>query len=119
MVQGYKGGEMITKWPDKPGNVKRVVFQHYRVPDDMVMPRIKGWPDPKGEPSERILFHYRKGVDRWTPSLFGGKTVCMIETTDGWFKTAEAMCSLSDPFSYKVGREIAYTRALEMALNVQ
>ena len=113
MVKAYP-----IEWPNKPEFVKRVVFQHYRVPDAMIPPRMesKYWPNPKGQPLSVMLFHYRKGVDQWRPSLYGGKTVCMLETVDGKRVTAEAVCSLSDPFSYDTGRQIAFTRAVNQAI---
>lgn len=102
-MDGYE----LVKWPQWLVGVKRVVFQHYRVPNEM-----HWWLGLKGEPAPEYLYHYRKGVDTWTPAQRGGRTVCVLDLDDGRRLIGEAVCSLSDPFDYSRGRDLSYTRAL-------
>lgn len=91
-----------------PG-VKRVTFEHYRLPEWEI------WFSCVGKPADDSLYHYRKGVDGWLVSPRGGKTVCHLVLEDGRKFTGEAVCSLSDAFSYKKGRDLSFERALNAA----
>jgi hypothetical protein len=97
--------------------VRRVVFEHYRVPYYEHPGKIRGFDAPSGKPHPELMHHYRKGLDTWTPSANGGKTLCILTMEDGKRFTGEAVCSLSDTFDYKFGRDIAFERAL-LAANV-
>lgn len=77
----------------------KILFKHYRTTD------IE---HKKGKPKKQWLFH----PSWFNPGLYlaprGGKTVYQIILAEG-----EAMCSMSDQFCYKTGRELAFERALE------
>jgi hypothetical protein len=73
---------------------------------------IEGHCEIKGKP-EGLLFHYRKGFDQWEPAKYGGKTICHLTLKNGTCLDGVSMCSLSDKFIYKEGRDRSFTRAVE------
>ena len=95
--------------------MKKIVYQHYRVPRQA----IAGDEPRKGEPSSSQLVGYGRDK-KWKlealsspPFERGGKTVCKILDDDGSLILArESTCSFADNFSYRLGRLIAYGRAI-------
>lgn len=107
----------------------KVRYQHERVPRLLYNIHLhKTGSRPKGPPRELYLFPYspRYGffninVDEDTltnllykePSHYGGRTVAIVyDRNDEVVATGVATCSLSDRFSYKIGRQVALGRAL-------
>lgn len=92
----------------------KVEFRHYRVMDRKKLPR-------KGAPSSNFLRRYGKGSGFYgefispapAPFARGGKTVCIITLDDGAKFRGTALCSMSDAFSYTIGRAISHGRAVK------
>lgn len=87
--------------------VKKVKFQHFRVRPDS--------DQKKGEPKHIELYSQKDGrfimpFDE-DPCPRGGATVCYIQLGDGVVVAGKAMCSMSDHFCYRTGREISFRRA--------
>ena len=74
----------------------RVAFKHYRIP--------VGW--------EYEPLHYRRKRSKWTPQPKGGKTECFLYFQGRLVARGETVCSLSDNYSYREGREWAFEYAL-------
>lgn len=111
----------------------KIEFTHWRLPAQMLNYEYR----KRGEPSSDALIEYSKGngfyvsnpgseiykFDGVTPHPRGGKTVCrIIDDSDKQDKLVivaigVAVCSMSDNFSYKRGRDIAYGRASRAAKN--
>lgn len=92
--------------------VKKVVVEHYRVPDVVGRILSRGG-NLRGQPSERQLVRYRRnGANSrgFVPFPQGGRTVVTVVFEDGTELSAEAVCSLADHFSYKRGKQIATGR---------
>lgn len=105
-----------------------VRFSHYRPyssqVDDMVR-YYKHFPDT---PLRRVVIrdyidgcateHYVRGFTKWTPSVWGGTTICSIHDA----KTNEVIsmsctdCKYPDHFCYKTGRDTAFQNALKNAV---
>ena len=88
------------------GKKIRVVFDYYRCNSNVV--RLK-----KGRPTEDDLWTYRRSNSCWMPSARGGKTVAKFLDGDKVLAIGEALCSFSDNFNYKKGRELAFDRAIQ------
>ena len=88
----------------------KVYYKHYRVPSYVTGLR--------GQPANGHLFGYSRARKRksFRPASTGGATECTIVLDNGAAFNGIAYCSYSDPFCYKTGREIAYERAVKMAL---
>ena len=96
-----------------------ITYRHFRcIQDPTKRPRCKG------KPSKKMLLRYLKsenGFEAWPrelggrPATKGGLTLCTITTGDGDQYTGVALCSLSENFSYKEGRDKARSRA-ELAM---
>lgn len=88
----------------------KVFYKHYRVPSYVTGLR--------GQPENKHLFGYSRAKKRksFTPASTGGATECTIALDNGAVFKGVAFCSYSDPFCYKTGREIAYERAVNAAL---
>jgi hypothetical protein len=92
--------------------VGKVFVEHYRVPE-LVGRILKRGGNLKGVPSERQLMRYKRNGQEaraFVPHPNGGKTVVTVVLEDGTEVSEESVCSLSDNFSYKVGRNIAIGR---------
>lgn len=81
----------------------KIVFKHYRVEEICANQVPK-----KGKPKRKWLTE--KGNGLYRSYSRGGKTTCQIILAEG-----EAICSMSDQFCYKEGRELAFQRALKEA----
>lgn len=93
-------------------DVEKIIVEHYRVPEILGRLLKKGG-NLKGIPQERQLLRYKRNGDEsrpFRPHPHGGKTVVTFVMEDGTELRAESLCSLSDNFSYQVGREIAVER---------
>ena len=95
----------------------KVEFRHYRIVDKKRLPR-------KGAPSSDWLMRYGKANGFFSdphytrhPFARGGKTVCVITLDDGAQFRGTAVCSMSDAFSYKIGRAISHGRAVKAVFN--
>ena len=96
----------------------KVTVKHYRI-DDLNKPECT-----KGKPPEGLLYRYRKVTNEnilnfFYPATRGGKTEVTIQLFDEHGDpvirfVGIALCSLSDGFCYKRGREIAMGRALKL-----
>jgi hypothetical protein len=98
----------------------KIEFRHWRVQSCRIncdLPLSK-----KGKPRPNDLWpYYRKnGGMKWGwADERGGRTSCVIwknnETIKGMYtiSTGTALCSMSDNFCYKTGRDLAFQRALE------
>ena len=93
----------------------KVEFSHYRIANKKGLSR-------KGAPSSDWLMRYGKGsgfysynniIKQKLPFPRGGKTVCVITLDDGAQFRGTAVCSMSDAFSYKIGRAISHGRAVK------
>lgn len=92
--------------------IEKIIVEHYRVPEIVGRLLRKGG-ILTGMPVDRQLLRYRRNGDEsrpFTPHPHGGKTVVTYVMEDGTELRAESVCSLSDNFSYKVGRTIAIGR---------
>ena len=89
----------------------KMVVQHYRVPEFpfLLLPN-------KGKPHMAFLYPYSRifgFIDfdsNIKPSTRGGATVvCLLDQVDNsdWISSGGTVCSMSDNFSYKTGRELA------------
>lgn len=99
----------------------KIKYRHYRVPQAYAKHVKKAGP-PKNidlQPYSRSSGFYMhvntRLAEEAKPMTKGGMTVCTI-TEDGEYgvfvlATGVARCSMSDVFSYKVGRELALERA--------
>ena len=86
-------------------------FEYYRVPDIGRYNKIK-----KGVPP--ALAKYSRKCKDWRytpvrPYTRGGVVYCNIFAKDRLISTGDSICSMSDNFCYRVGREIALGRALK------
>ena len=80
----------------------KIEYTHFRVPGK---PKKK-----RGKPGSLLL--YRRSDPSFKPFSKGGVTHCIIRGDDGEVMAkGEGRCSMSDNFSYKIGRRIAYGRA--------
>lgn len=94
----------------------RVTYDYYRVPEHIMNPSttlIK--PQHKGQPQHAM--RYKKSNPSFKPYPKGGGVVCKLWMGDVLVGQGLAVCSMSDNFCYKVGRNIAYTRARHNMLN--
>jgi len=88
----------------------RTTYTYYRVPEFAMRPSTTLFkPKYKGQP-EHVL-PYRKSRPAFRPYPKGGGVVCKLWADDVLVGEGVATCSMSDNFCYKVGRNIAYTRA--------
>lgn len=88
--------------------MKDVRFIYFRVPPWYLKTKSK----PKW------LYPYRRGAgyqlyNNVNPR--GGMVICQLMWGDAIFVEGKAICSMSDNFNYKIGREMAYGRALKKA----
>lgn len=92
----------------------KVRFAHYRIP----MGDESGC---KGAPPDKCLYRYSRKqgflsdtrfLVHQPPQAKGGKTTCVISIDDSTSVVGISRCSLSDNFSYGIGRAIAFKRAL-------
>ena len=90
-------------------------FEYYRVVDAQDYYPEKG--APRKSSLERYFrsdgFHYCKG---FPPRARGGKTICYLYKdcgNEGPVGASAAVCSMSDNFCYRTGRDIALGRALK------
>jgi hypothetical protein len=90
-----------------------VVYEHYRV--DAATGELKRYYQGCSEASE-------KHPGDWSPAERGGETICYIypegKETDtrmmeDLLSCGAAKCSLKDAFSYRLGRQISYGRAMK------
>ena len=78
----------------------------------------------KGRPNRGLLYQYSKkygflDLDNYNthPHTRGGMTTVFLHDEDGqWLLSGVAVCSMSDNFSYKEGRERALLRATNLGL---
>lgn len=76
--------------------INKVFFKHYRY--------VQGTNNIK---------RYFRGRSEWEPSTKGGHTICIIVGENNKEYAGFSVCSDKDTFNYKVGREIAFGRALK------
>lgn len=88
----------------------RVTYDYFRVPESVmhskttiIKPRYKGKPEH--------AMPYRKSKPPFKPYPKGGAVVCKLWAENTLVGVGISECSMSDNFCYKVGRNIAYTRA--------
>lgn len=97
----------------------RIKYSYYRVPE---VPFLKF--SSKGRPNTGLLYEYRRDVGflelghNTKPYAKGGYVLCtLFSDKDGdWAITGTALCSMSDTFSYRTGRELALLRATNLGL---
>jgi len=85
--------------------VKKVYYRHYRYAT------INGQID-----FDALIYglqHYNRRKTKWQPSTKGGKTECHLVLEDDSEIVGIAECSLQDNFNYKIGRQIAFGRAVK------
>ena len=99
-------------------------FSHFRIPEHL----FEADEDTKGAPHKSILIRFSRGLGfffvqskqdtailqklKLQPSARGGMTHCeLIDNAGTVVSFGQALCSLSDNFSYAVGRTIALERA--------
>lgn len=79
----------------------------------------------KGKPHPGLLYPYSKnfgfrefGLDIKPATRGGATTVCLVDNTDNtnWMISGRTVCSMSDNFSYREGRERALLRATNLGL---
>jgi hypothetical protein len=79
----------------------------------------------KGKPNQGLLYQYSKnygfkefGLDTKPHTRGGATTVYLVDGTDNtnWMLSGRTVCSMSDNFSYKEGRERALLRATNLGL---
>lgn len=91
----------------------KITYRHYRIPSEY-RDELSG---RKGRPPGRLVYRYRHKfgfeISDDPPLEFGGVTICDIVDENGREFSADAWCSLSDQFQYKIGRAIALGRALK------
>lgn len=83
----------------------KIEFEHWRIWEDF-------WFSSTGRPDPRDLWRYTKNCG-WKPAGHGGKTICRIRCDGKIIATGEAVCSMSDNFCYRTGRDLAFLRAYE------
>lgn len=109
----------------------RPIFRHWRIPtanDSMAQ-------HSKGRPPQASMYRYSRGTGFVTvssrnphrlvlhvgvvPRARGGMTQCLFINNAGTVIAAgRAMCSMSDNFNYRVGRDIALERATHNLRNL-
>jgi hypothetical protein len=62
------------------------------------------------------LQRYYRSKNPWSPTSNGGMTTCMVVLSDGITGMGWAVCQPEDAFVYRVGRKLAYDRAVADAL---
>ena len=99
----------------------QVRFRYFRVPQKKKIPLCPH----KGKPHTLDVFPYERGkgfdaavetvievpIHLIEPASKGGAVLCQIKKNGKVITEAEAWCSFSDNFCYKIGREIALGRA--------
>ena len=97
----------------------KMLCTYHRVPEVpfLVLPK-------KGRPHPALLYHYSKkyGFDEFpnsdiAPHTRGGMTTVFLYGEDKtWLLSGMAVCSMSDNFSYEIGRKLALLRATNLGL---
>lgn len=93
-----------------------IEFEYQRVPDFKFLRHSK-----KGRPHPALLYEYRKGFgfaelsEKVKPYSKGGAVACCL-VGDNWMLVGSTICSMSDTFSYKTGKELALLRATNLGL---
>ena len=85
--------------------VKKVYYRHYRYAT------INGQID-----FDALVYglqYYNRRKTKWQPSTKGGKTECHLVLEDNSEIVAISECSLRDNFNYKIGRQVAFDRAVK------
>jgi len=101
----------------------KIQYKFYRLPDN----KSRDYPTT-GKPQKDHLKRYyrRKNEDgiHWSnfdltrPTTKGGAVYCIVE--DEFIKLITvAYCSMSDNFCYKIGKDIAYNRAMNQLTLVE
>jgi len=90
----------------------QVYLVYFRVPQNPNVPITK----QKGQPRPEQLRAYKRGNAWFEPAPRGGKAVAVIKLPDGAVINGESFCSLTEIFSYKIGRAIALGRAIKQYL---
>lgn len=92
--------------------IERIYYKHYRYFDN--------------EHNENILMRfsdtlkpYTRGEMKWQPTCKGGLTECHLILTNSQDIVGIAECSLKDNFNYRLGRAIAYGRAMKKYIALQ
>lgn len=95
----------------------KISFRHYRIPTMIISHDFYNRLPQKGKPPLGMLYRVIRGM---VLSMFphgieerGGKTICEIRLGNGDIVTGMALCSMSDRFCYKTGRELARWRAID------
>ena len=108
----------------------KITYEHYRVPERYapLIPRAKHTQAAIDDMCERYDDAYRAEFqvppeyrkpdgpmyrDGFAPHTHGGKTVCKVWNEKEIVAIGTAWCSINDPFSYHIGREIARGRAMK------
>ena len=100
-----------------------IEFEYYRVPDFWFVRQNR-----TGRPHPSLLYEYRKGLgfadlpNNVKPCSKGGKVVCNLvdsrweEDCYIYVLSGTSNCSMSDTFSYKIGKKLALLRATNLGL---
>lgn len=89
----------------------KATFEHYRVVSREGLP-TKGATFTAHRYSKKVV---HPPWDEQVPYTKGGLTVCTLYVDGKAIATGTAICSMSDNFSYKIGRRISRGRALKQA----
>ena len=83
--------------------IEKVYYKHYRYPADWSYEKLGMQP-------------YSRRKTKWQPTCKGGRTICYLVLSNDNMVCGYADCSEKDNFSYKIGRQIAYGRAMKRYL---
>lgn len=86
--------------------IERVYYKHYRYFDtehngNFVTDDVE------------IIRPYTRGQTAWQPTCKGGRTECHLIVNEQLEIIGVANCSLKDNFNYRLGRAIAFGRAMK------
>jgi hypothetical protein len=96
----------------KPSIVK-VLYKHYRM-GEYEYDELAWLRDTNRKPQSGELKRYEKRFTWFDPpSNKGGMTECVLVLDNNETIVGVSTCSLADNFSYRIGRELAYERAVD------
>lgn len=115
-----KGAQTDSLFKESNNNeIERIYYKHYRYKEELY--KLGKYLKEKFEYGTmgyeiQNALSYTRGKTKWRPSCNGGKTECHIVLSNGVELVGIAECSLKDNFVYKIGRDIAYGRAMKQYL---
>jgi len=96
----------------------KMVCMHERVPEVPFLRLPK-----KGKPHSALLFQYSRkfgfnglGENTKPHTRGGATTVSLVDADEQWIITGRTICSMSDNFSYREGRDRALLRVTNLGL---